>query len=246
MRDCRQLLARIAAWALQPFIAMFRRIVVVALIGASVRLAHADTRATIRLGMLPLDLEASADTPLFGPSVERMITRYNDAAAAYERSSGRTTARIDSRDVGVADTLLVVAPGLELGSGGRYFFRLEVPVGIAPELTSVGLGLYPINLQVAVSRTAALYASLGGSASWLDRPGDGDIGALVTARVAGGFRVARHLVFEVGYNAYVLGGSYNDDRLDAMMENMQLGQPREIVSAGEARGIVDASLGVAF
>lgn len=208
--------------------------------------SHADTRVTVRLGMLPLDLEASPDMPMFGADVARMIDRYNDAAAAHDRATGGNTARIGTADVGVSENLLVVAPGLELGSGNTYFFRLEVPVGLADNVTSVGVGIYPINLQAALRRNAALYLSLGGSASWLDRAGDGDIGALVTARAAGGVRVAQHIMFEVGYNAYVLGGTYNKQRLNEMMDTMRLGQPREVVSAGEARGIVDASLGLAF
>jgi len=213
---------------------------------ADVRFAHADTRVTVRLGMLPLDLEASSETPLFGESVDTVIDDYNTAAAAYDRASGGTTARIDASDVGVDTTLLVVAPGLELGAAGTYFFRLEVPVGIADDLTSIGVGIYPLNLQASLRRNAVIYASLGGSASWLDRPGDGDIGALLSARAAGGVRIAKHIVFEVGYNAFVLGGSYNNDRLDEMMDGMRLVEPRKVVSAGEARGIVDASLGLAF
>lgn len=222
---------------------MIRRIlvVVVALICANFGLTHADTRTTVRLGVLPLDLEASTDTPLFGASVDRMIDRYNDAAAARG-----TTARIGTGDVDVSETLFVAAPGLELGADGAYFFRLEVPVGIADDVTSVGIGIYPINLQGTLRRGAVLYASLGGSASWLDRRGDGDVGALVTARAAVGMRIARHVVFEIGYNAFVLGGSYNKRRLDEMMDSMQFVEPRQVVSAGEARGIVDASLGLAF
>ena len=38
------------------------------------------------------------------------------------------TARINAGDFDVAETLFVVAPGLELGSGGTYYFRLEVPL----------------------------------------------------------------------------------------------------------------------
>ncbi len=233
---------------MQLHLAMIRRILVVAvaLLAADVRLAHADTRVTVRLGMLPLNLEASADTPMFGARVERMIDTYNNAAAARDRANGGMTARINAGDLGVTETLFVVAPGLELGSGGTYFFRLDVPVGVADNLTSVGVGVYPINLQVAVRRSAVLYASLGGSGSWLDRPGAGDIGALVTARAAGGIRIARHVVFEIGYNAFVLGGSYNKGRLDEMTDGMRLVEPRQAVSAGEARGIVDASLGLAF
>ncbi len=224
---------------------MVRRtlVIIVALMCANTLRAYADTRATVRLGMLPLDLEASGDTPLFGASVERMIDRYNSAAAAHDRATGGTTARIDAADVGVASTLLVVAPGLELGADGAYFFRLEVPVGMADDITSVGLGLYPINLQAGISRSAVIYASFGGSASWLDRTGDGDLGALISARAAGGVRIARHVMFELGYNAFVLGGSYNKSRLDKMMDSMQLVEPRQIVSAGEGRGIIDASRG---
>jgi hypothetical protein len=227
---------------------MLRRILVisVALVCANTARTYADTRATVRLGMLPLDLEASSDTPLFGASVERMVDRYNDAAAAHDRATGDTTARINTADVGVAQTLLVAAPGLELGAEGAYFFRLEVPVGMADDVTSVGVGIYPLNLQAAVGRRAVVYASFGGSASWLDRTGEGDLGALMTARAAGGVRIARHVMFELGYNAFVLGGSYNKSRLDEMMDSMQLVEPRQIVSAGEGRGIIDASLGLAF
>lgn len=221
-------------------------VIIVALACANTGRAYADTRATVRLGMLPLDLVASSDTPLFGSSVERMIDKYNDAAAAHDRATGETTARINAGDVGVTNTLLVVAPGLELGADGAYFFRLEVPVGMANDITSVGVGVYPINLQATVRRGAVVYVSLGGSASWLDRAGDGDLGALITARAAGGVRIAQHVVFELGYNAFVLGGSYNKSRLDEMMDSMQLVEPRQIVSAGEGRGILDASLGLAF
>jgi hypothetical protein len=99
-----------------------------------------------------------------------------------------------------------------------------------------------------VRRSVALYASAGGSASWLDRDGTGDVGGLVSARAALGARVARHLVVEIGYNAFVLGGSYNGERLADMAEGnvMQVVQPTDVISAGEARGIVDASLGFAF
>jgi len=221
-------------------------VILVALVCANTGRTYADTRATVRLGMLPLDLEASSGTPLFGASVERMIDRYNDTAAAHDRATGETTARINAGDVGVTNTLLVAAPGLELGADGAYFFRLEVPVGVADDITSVGVGIYPINLQGTVRRGAVVYASLGGSASWLDRAGSGDLGALVTARAAGGVRIAQHVMFELGYNAFVLGGSYNKSRLDDMMDSMQLVEPRQIVSAGEARGIIDASLGLAF
>lgn len=222
-------------------------VVVVALAALDVQLTHADTRGTLRVGVMPLELVSSSETPLFGDGVVRVVDKYNAAAAAYDRMTGGTTARLDTGDLGVAETLLVFAPGLELGSG-PYFFRLEALAGVADELKSVGVGVYPINLQVAVRRSIVVYVSGGGSASWLDRPGSGDVGGLVAARAAAGFRVARHLVVEIGYNAFVLGGSINNERLADMADPdaMQLVQPDDVISAGEARGIVDASLGFVF
>ena len=122
----------------------------------------------------------------------------------------------------------------------------EAPIGVGDDLRSIGLGMYPLNLQAPIGRTAAIYGSAGASASWLDRVGPGDIGALVTLRVAIGARVAKHVMFEVGYNAYALGGNVNADRIADMAEARMLGEPDKAVSAGEARGIVDASVGFAF
>lgn len=239
-----------AARTLQFQGAMIRRtlVVVVALAAVDVQLTHADTRGTLRLGVMPLELVSSSETPLFGNDVTRVVDKYNAAVAAYDRMSGAMTTRLDAADVGVAETLVTFAPGVELGSGGHYFFRLEAPIGIADDLKSFGVGAYPINLQGAVRRNVVLYASGGGSASWLDRPGDGDIGALVTARAAIGARIASHVVVEVGYNAFVIGGSYNNQLLQDMADpaTRQLVEPDQVISAGEARGIVDASLGFAF
>ena len=226
---------------------MIRRILVVigALGTSGVGITHADTRATFRLGVMPLELESSADTPLFGGRVERVVDDYNTAAAAYDRMNGGTTARVNASDFGVAETLLVFAPGLETGSG-IFFFRIEAPIGISDDLRSIGLALYPLNLQAPLGRSSALYGSLGASASWLDRSGPGDIGALVTLRAAAGLRLARHVMFEVGYNAYTLGGNINPDRIANMAETMTLGEPDKAVSAGEAHGILDASVGFTF
>jgi hypothetical protein len=229
-------------------VTMLRRIVVVvvAALAFDGALTHADTRGTLRLGVMPLELESSSDTPLFGGDVDRVVDKYNSAAAAYDRMNGGTTARLEAGDLGVTETLLVFAPGLELGSG-TWFFRMEAPIGIADNLKSIGLGIYPINLQAALRRRLVLYASGGASASWLDRPGVGDIGGLVSARVALGVRISS-LVVEVGYNAFVIGGSVNNERLANMdaAAAMRLADTDEVISAGEARGIVDASVGVTF
>ena len=74
--------------------------------------------------------------------------------------------------------------------------------------------------------------------------GDGDRGGLVVARAAGGVRFANHFVVEVGYGAYALGGSVDSGRLEEMKTDRMPGEPQEAISGGEARGLIDISLGV--
>lgn len=223
---------------------MLRVLAIVMVLGGS---ASAETRGTLRLGLLPLDLESSSETPLFGAQVDRAVDEYNAAAAAFDRRTGSRTARIDAGDVGVAQTLAMISPGIE-ASSGHYVFRIEAPIGVGGELTSIGLGLYPIGFQGRVRKDLVVYASLGGTASWLDREGDGDVGGLVTARAALGARFASRVVAELGYSAFALGGTYNGDRLDEMTlgEDMQLPPPSSVISAGEARGLLDVSVGLTF
>lgn len=207
--------------------------------------ASAETRGTLRVGVLPLELRSSSDTPLFGERVDRAVTDYNQAAAAFDRRTGKTTARISAGDLGVAETLVMIAPGLE-GSAGHYLFRIEAPIGIGDDMKSIGLGLYPIGVQGRVGKGVALYASAGGTASYLDRPGSGDIGGLLTVRGVIGARFANRVTAEVGYSAFALGGSVNNARLDDMMTGAALPEPATVLSAGEARGLVDVSVGVSF
>ncbi len=209
--------------------------------------ASAETRGTLRFGLLPLDLESSSNTPLFGEQVDEAVASYNAAATAIDRRTGSRTERIDAGDLGVAETLAMITPGLETGVG-HYLFRLEAPIGIGSDLRSIGLGLYPLGVQGRVARDVALYASAGGTASWLDRTGDGDVGGLLTVRAALGARFANRWVIEVGYSAFALGGTVNTERLDRMtlVEEMQLPEPESVISAGEARGLFDVSAGVSF
>jgi len=209
--------------------------------------ASAETRGTLRFGLLPLELESSSDTPLFGEQVDRAVAGYNAAATALDRRNGSTTARIDAGDLGVAETLAMISPGLETGVG-HYLFRIEAPIGIGSNLRSIGLGLYPLGVQARLRRDVAIYGSAGGTASWLDRPGEGDVGGLLTLRAAVGARFANRLVVELGYSAFALGGTVNNDRLEQMMlgAEMTLPEPETVISAGEARGLFDVSVGLTF
>jgi hypothetical protein len=174
--------------------------------------AHADTRGVLRFGVMPLDLRASPDTPFFGDDIARAM-QYG----------------VDERQLDVHDTMLTVAPALEIGDA--MFFRLEGIAGFGDDLRSFGVGVYPINVQLRLSRKLVAYASAGGTASYLDRHGDG-VGGLASARLAAGARVKKHLVVEAGYGAFVLGGVVD--------------RPNQVVAAGEGRGIVDLAVGVAF
>jgi hypothetical protein len=209
--------------------------------------AEAETRGALRVGMMTLELESSSETPLFGEQVGRAVDRYNTAAAAYERVSGQRMERIEADDLGVSETLLVLAPGIELGSGGHYFFRLEAPIGIGSDLRSIGAGVYPLNLQVRPHKKLAVYVSAGGTASWLDRPGPGDVGGLLAARGAAGVRIANRFLVELGYSAFAIGGNVNKERLESMTVTPEdVEHPDNVVAAGEARGLFDVSLGVTF
>src|SRR5262245_31958385 len=214
-------------------------------LGAAAATANADTHAALRVGVVQLELQSSSTTPLFGDAVDRAVDRYNTAAAAYDRATGAMTTRIDAGDVGVTETLVVISPGIEAGAG-TYFFRIELPIGVGSNLSSIGVGVYPLNLQARFAKRFALYLSAGGSASWLDREGDGDVGGLLAARAALGARLGGHLVVEVGYSAFVLGGTVNRDRLDAMGAAGQPPRPEDAISAGEGHGLLDVGLGVTF
>jgi hypothetical protein len=207
---------------------------------------HADVRGTVRFGMLPLELEASRDTALFGDEIADAVDGYNRAADAYDRRFGGVTPRADLGDVGLEDTLVLIAPGFEAG-GDIAFFRLEGQVGFGDTVRSYGLGIYPLNLQLALSPELVAYVSAGGTASWLERR-DSDLGALVSARAAGGVRISRRVLVEAGYAIYAIGGVVDRDVMDDYQPSPGAPppSPREVVAAGEGSGMVDVSVGVVF
>lgn len=207
---------------------------------ATAGFAEAEVRGTVRVGMLPLDLEASADTPVFGAHVQDAVNDFNAAAAARGMST-----RIDAGELGIAANLYSIAPGFEVGSG-RYVFRLEGVLGVADELRSFGVGVYPLGVQGKLSHRVILCASAGGILSWLDRSGEGDVGGLVIARLAFGARLAERLLVEVGYSPFVLGGNVNQTRLDDMRSGAMPTELDGAISAGEAHGLLDVSMGLSF
>ena len=213
--------------------------------------AHADdVRGVVRFGVLPLDVQPSADTPLFGDKVGSAVEAYNAAATAYDRAHGSATARITSDELGLTETLFTISPGFEVGSG-PYFFRVEAALGFGNDLRSYGVGLYPVNLQTRLGRHVAGYLSAGGTASLLDGSNTGAVGGLLTLRFATGVRLASRVLIEVGYSAFVLGGVIDNARIATMSMYDPRGTlpppaPDGAVAAGSGTGLVDVSVGLTF
>jgi hypothetical protein len=220
--------------------------------------AVADVRGVLHVRFAPVDLAPDEDTPVFGARVGDAVGAYNAAAEAYNVAHGypdgspMATAAIGPDDLGVRTTLVTFAPGFEAGHRNVYF-RLEAAIGFADDLRAYGVGVYPLNLAAHLRRgTVVPYLSAGGTASWLDRPStDGELGALVTARLAGGIRFGRRATLEVGYGAFVLGGLIDRGRIRTMEDYDPSGAapppaPTDAIAGGEQRGLIDVSFGLLF
>ena len=217
--------------------------------------ARADVRGAFRLGVEPLALEPSADTPFVGGHVEDAVTAYNAAVTAYNRAHGFTpgsamaSAPIDRSALGLHTTLVTFAPGLELG-GEHVKFRIEGLVGISDRVRAYGLGMYPLDLSLPLSGGAVTpYLVVGGTLRWLDRSDvASETGGLVTLRAAAGARLGRHVAIELGVGLFMLGGTYNGAELQSMTSYDPRGSapppaPDRAVAGGTQTGMIDISVG---
>lgn len=220
--------------------------------------AHADARAVFRIGVEPLGLEPSADTPFVGEHVDDAVAAYNAASSAYNRAHGyaagsaMASAAIDRTDLGLHTTLVTFAPGFEVG-GDHVMFRMEGLIGISDRLHAFGLGIYPVDLALPIEGSAITpYLVAGGTLRWLDRSDtDGESGGLVTVRAAAGARIGRHVVVELGVGLFMLGGVYDGDQLQSMTRYDPRGSapppaPDRAVAGGQQTGMVDISVGFAL
>ena len=119
-------------------------------------------------------------------------------------------------DFAVDSNAWTVTPTLHLGGSG-YFFKLDVPLSFAPQFTTFGLGLYPINFGIFVQSASLFpYLSLGGAANLVESRDTGDpttsnklMGAIVQARGALGLKYfpAQGLAIsgEIGYSPWAAG-----------------------------------------
>ncbi len=228
---------------------------VVAAVIAAATTAQAETRVVLRLGVEPLALEPSADTPYVGDHVEDAVTAYNAASTAYNRAHGyapgsaMASAPIDPSALGLHATLLTFSPGVEIG-GEHVKFRAEGLLGIADQVRAFGVGLYPVDLSLPLRGSGVTpYFVAGGTLRWLDRSGtEGETGGLVTVRAAAGARLGRRFVVELGVGLFMLGGLYNGAELRSMADydprgNAPPPDPERAVSGGTQTGMIDISLG---
>ncbi len=230
----------------------------IALICAASSTAHADKRGVLRIGVTTLQLTPAADTPVLGDQVDEAVEAYNLAAAAYNQAHGygdgsaQATAPIDRGALGVRSTLLTIAPGIE-GGARNIYVRLEAQLGLGETHRAYGLAFYPFNLAGSLRDGQVVpYLSAGGSVSWLDdRAIDGEMGALLAARVAVGVRLAQRMTIEVGYGVATLGGVVDRGQLETMSTYDPSGaapppHPDAALSGGEQQGMIDVSIGLAL
>jgi hypothetical protein len=215
--------------------------------------AHADTRLSLRLGVEPLALEPTTDTPYVGGYVRDAVTAYNTAATAYNRAHGfgagspMARAAIGTGDLGLHATLFTFAPGVELG-GDHVKFRVEGLLGTSDHVRAYGIGVYPIDLSLPLGGLTP-YVVAGGTLRWLSRSDlDGEVGGLGTIRAAAGTRIGQHIVVELGVGLLMLGGVYNSAELQSMSSYDPRGMappppPDHVVSGGTQSGMVDISVG---
>jgi len=220
---------------------------------AATATAQADVHGVFRVGVEPVALDASPDTPYVGGHVSDAVTAYNAASAAYNRAhnypagSAMAATTIDAGDLGLHATLLTFAPGVELG-GRNLKVRAEGLLGFSDHVRALGVGLYPIDVSLPLGDVTPYFVA-GGTLRWLTRSDtDGEVGGLATVRTAVGARLGKRVVAELGCSLYMLGGTYNSDQLNAMSTYNPRGNtppppPDRVVSGGTQSGMIDISVG---
>lgn len=229
---------------------------VIATTFAAPAVARADVRGMFRVSMEPLSLEPSDDTPYVAGHVDSAVAAYNEASAAYNRAHGyaagstMASAPIDRGALGLHETLVTLAPGLDAG-GEHVRFRIEGLFGTSSDVHAIGVGVYPVNLALPM-RGGSLtpYLVAGGTLRWLESEAmKSETGGLATLRAALGARVGRHVAVELGVGLYMLGGLYDGAELRSMAKtydprgNAPPPDPNTVVEGGEQRGMVDISVG---
>jgi hypothetical protein len=228
-----------------------------ALLLAAASTASAGGRGLFRIGIEPIGLDPSPDTPFVGDRVDDAVAAYNAATTAYNSAHGyragspMAAATIDRSALGLHTTLVTFAPGFELG-GDHVMFRIEGLVGVSDRVRALGLGLYPVDLALPLASGITPYLVAGGTLRWLGRSDNAaETGGLATLRAAAGARIGRHVVVELGVGLYLLGGVYDGEQLQSMTKYDPRGSapppPADrAVAGGTQSGMIDVSVGFAL
>jgi hypothetical protein len=179
-------------------------------------------------GVAPPEAELAATAPPAAPSPPRMgwfgagvrlgmqDVHLMPPAALVSGVNTASGQAFQSGDFAVDSNAWTITPTLHLGGSG-YFFKADVPLSFAPQFTTFGLGLYPINVGVFIESASLFpYLSLGGAANLVDSRDTGDpstsnklIGAIIQARGALGLKYfpAKGLALsgEIGYSPWAAG-----------------------------------------
>lgn len=182
------------------------------------RVARAqDAAATITTSPAP-SLDGGRRMGWFGLGVRMGYTQLHlqppaSLVGSYNSVTGSTTSTAEHAVSSGAKTL---TPTLHLGGGG-FFFKIDVPLELASDFFSYGIGLYPINFGVYVPVAALFpYGSAGIASSIVQSRSTPDpttsnkiIGAVAEVRFAGGLKYFPMknfaLSFEAGYSPWAAG-----------------------------------------
>lgn len=164
--------------------------------------SHDDSR---RMGWLGLGLRLGY-TQLHLQPPASLVGSYNSV----------TGSRTTTAEHAVNSGATTLTPTLHLGGGG-FFFKIDVPLELASEFFSYGIGLYPINFGIYLPVAALFpYGSAGVAGRIVESRSTPDpttsnkiIGAVAEVRFAGGLKYfPMHnfaLSFELGYSPWAAG-----------------------------------------
>jgi hypothetical protein len=161
--------------------------------------------ARSRMGWFGVGLRLGTSEMHLAPSAS-LINQVNQASGAS----------FTPGDFAIDSSAQTLTPTFHFGGSG-YFFKIDLPFSFAPEFTTFGLGLYPVNVGFFVEQIDLFpYLSLGGTANVVKARATADpgtsnkiIGAIVEARAAIGVKYfpARGLAVsaEAGYAPWTAG-----------------------------------------
>jgi hypothetical protein len=213
----------------------------------------------IRFGIQGFNLSAG-NAPLIGAQLQEAITNLNAAVTAYNAANpGSPVAPYSINDMNIAQSVFTITPTFHLGGDG-YFFKFDVPIGLGGNITTLGLGIYPINYGYYIENIRLMpYLSLGATfnyamSSGYTPPGGGattamnGVGALISGRLALGakYQIMNGLAagLELGWSPFAAGGVVDATRLAAIGGSTTLPPAPGSIARGGLGSILDGAISI--